>query len=164
MEKEKLFYFTDDGNIPNNPKLPVIVYPAAFKSQPEKIEKTFNDNNWLNSWTNGVFDYHHYHSNSHEVLGVKNGFATIQLGGKNGKSIEVNTGDVIVLPAGTGHKRISSSKDFSVVGAYPDGMDHNLKVGEPNERPQVEKDIERVPSPKTDPVLGNDGPLLNYWK
>jgi uncharacterized protein YjlB len=164
MQKEILFHFNDDGNIPNNPSLPVLIYPTVFKAHPDKIEKTFNQNNWLNSWTNGVFDYHHFHSNTHEVLGVKNGSATIQLGGENGKIVDVKTGDVIVLPAGTGHKRISSSPDFSVIGAYPDGLSYNLKIGELNERPQVLKDIEKVPFPKLDPVFGFNGPLLDYWK
>jgi hypothetical protein len=73
----KTFYFKDDGSIPNNPDLPVLFYPGALKEKAEQAEKIFNENNWLNSWTNGVFDYHHYHSNAHEVLGVMSGSAGI---------------------------------------------------------------------------------------
>ncbi|MBD1381098.1 cupin domain-containing protein [Metabacillus arenae] len=157
------YTFQDDGIIPNNSKLSVLLYPGVFKDQPNDIEEIFNKNNWLNSWTNGVFNYHHYHSNAHEVLGVMKGSATIQLGGEQGKEVIVAEGDVLVLPAGTGHKKIKSSPDFRVVGAYPNGMSHNMKTGEQSERPVVFEEISQVPLPERDPVYGAEGPLLDNW-
>lgn len=159
----KLFTFEDDGIIPNNPKLPVILYFGAFKNHPQEIEPTFNLNNWRNSWVNGVYDYHHYHSNAHEVLGVRAGIATLLIGGKLGQLIEVKTGDVLVLPAGTGHKKVSSSADFEIVGAYPDGMDYNVRKGETGVKPDVLKEIHSVKKPSTDPVYGNLGQVLQRW-
>lgn len=159
----KLFTFEDDGIIPNNPDLPVILYFGAFKNHPQEIEPTFNLNNWRNSWANGVYDYHHYHSNAHEVLGVRSGSANLMIGGSLGELIEVKTGDVLVLPAGTGHKKISSSPDFEIIGAYPDGMDYNVRTGETGERPQVLQEIQRVKKPTTDPVYGNLGQVLQRW-
>ena len=159
----KLYTFEDDGIIPNNPELPVIFYPGAFKQHPAEIESTFNLNNWRNSWVGSVFDYHHYHSNSHEVLGVLSGSAKLQLGGEKGEALSVHAGDVIVLPAGTGHKKLSGSPDFQVVGAYPEGQDFNTKTGEPNERPQVLIDIQETELPSTDPVYGNRGQVLSRW-
>ncbi|WP_422123801.1 cupin domain-containing protein [Planococcus sp. X10-3] len=164
MEKTKFIYFEDDGMIPNNTSLAVAIYPGAFKDNPEKIEETFNNNDWTNSWTNGVFDYHHYHSNIHEVLGVRSGSAVLLIGGEQGKRIEVNTGDVAVLPAGTGHKKISASDDFQIVGAYPGGISPNKKIGNIDERPYVLEDIQNTPLPKRDPVYGNEGPLIENWK
>lgn len=164
MANEQFFDFKDDGVIPNNPSLSVIFYKGVFKDNPEKIEKTFNDNDWTNSWTGGVFDYHHYHSNTHEVLGVRSGSATLQLGGEQGQTVKISTGDVAVLPAGTGHKKLESSKDFRIVGAYPGGIQQNLKTGEPDERPYVLEDIQDTPLPMTDPVYGKQGPLLDEWK
>ena len=52
-----------------------------------------------------MFDYHHFHSTSHEVLAVVAGRATLELGGPQGETFEVAAGDVVVLPAGTGYRR-----------------------------------------------------------
>lgn len=164
MERAKFIQFKDDGSIPNNPSLGVAIYPGAFQDNPDEIEKTFNGNGWTNSWTNGVFDYHHYHSNTHEVLGVRSGSAVILIGGETGQELEVNAGDVVVLPAGTGHKKISASADFQVVGAYPGGVSPNKKTGDTGDRPYVLEDIQNTPLPKSDPVFGDEGPLIETWK
>ena len=164
MPEAKFVYFKDDGIIPNNKSLGVAIYPAVFKDNPEEIEETFIKHGWTNSWTGDVFEYHHYHSNTHEALGVRSGSAEIQLGGEQGEIFEVKTGDIAVLPAGTGHKKISSSHDFQIVGAYPGGISPNKKVGDIEERPYVLEDIENTPLPQTDPVYGNEGPLLDEWK
>ncbi|OIK09771.1 cupin domain-containing protein [Bacillus sp. MUM 13] len=159
----KTLFFSDDGNIPNHPSLPVLIYPGVLRDKAGQTESIFNRNNWGNSWQNGVFDYHHYHSNAHEVLGVMKGSATLMLGGENGKQIEVREGDVLVLPAGTGHKRLDASSTFKVAGAYPGGMDYTTKTGKSSERPHVLKEIQNVPLPDNDPVFGKDGPLMDHW-
>lgn len=155
--------FRDDGEIPNNPDLPVIVYEHVFKDNPNDIEAAFNRHDWTGSWTGGVFDYHHYHSNTHEVLAVKRGNATILVGGEEGERLKVETGDVIVLPAGTGHKKIDSSDDFEVVGSYPGGITPNLRRRDTKSRNQDLSEIKHVPIPETDPVFGDKGPLLEKW-
>ncbi|ULL13591.1 cupin domain-containing protein [Paenibacillus sp. H1-7] len=159
------YYFQDDGVIPNHPRFPVLIYSGVFTDlDSDQALSVFHRNRWLNSWINGVFDFHHYHSNVHEVLGVLSGYAELQIGGENGKLLEVKRGDVIVLPAGTGHKRISSGSGFRVAGAYPEGMSYNLKTGKNNERPQVLEEIRNVPLPVKDPVYGDNGPMFQYWK
>ncbi|SFL58570.1 Uncharacterized protein YjlB [Paenibacillus sp. 1_12] len=160
------FNFEDDGTIPNNPDLPVLVYQGALKDKADQAEAIFNQNNWLNSWTNGVYGYHHYHSNAHEVLGVLRGNARLQIGGESGEKVEVYAGDIIVLPAGTGHKRLEASPDFRVAGAYPNGMSCNLKTGRKEERLSDLNEIkqEQVPLPKQDPIYGAQGPLITHWK
>ncbi len=163
MSNSQFYRFEDDGVIPNNPFLDVILYPAIFKENPEEIEIVFNKHNWTNSWVNGVFDYHHYHSNTHEVLGVQSGSATLQLGGETGRALRVTKGDVVLLPAGTGHKKLEASSDFRIVGAYPGGVSHNLKTGKVEERPYVLEDIQNTPLPKTDPVFGAKGPVIDKW-
>ncbi|WP_175990621.1 cupin domain-containing protein [Bacillus sp. Marseille-Q1617] len=162
IDRLKIYYLEDDGTIPNNPDLPVLIYRNAMDDTDE-MERIFNHNKWLNSWVNGVHGYHHYHSNAHEVIGVMEGNAKVQLGGDKGVEVTVRKGDVLILPAGTGHKKLSSSPGFRVVGAYPDGAEYNMKEGCLKERPQVLIDIKNVPLPDRDPVYGDKGPIIKYW-
>ncbi|MEK4438690.1 hypothetical protein [Paenibacillus sp. FSL K6-2862] len=157
------FYFKDDGVIPNNPNLPVLLYKGVWSKDPSRAESLLNSNNWGNSWINGVFDYHHFHSNAHEALAVVSGFVQLILGGDKGQRVYLQTGDIVVLPAGTGHKRLEASSDFRIAGAYPGGTSYNTRTGDPRERPEVLREIGNVPIPETDPVYGNEGPLLELW-
>ncbi|WP_226658726.1 cupin domain-containing protein [Guptibacillus hwajinpoensis] len=164
MDKEmvKTLYFDDDGKIPNNVFYPLTLYRGVLKNQ--DAMDLFKKNNWTNAWENGVFPYHHYHSNTHEVLGIAKGEASITFGGEKGETIHVKEGDVVVIPAGVGHKREQASSEFLVVGAYPNGRQHDLKTGKRDERPTVLENIQHVPIPETDPVYGVDGPLIQSWK
>ncbi|WP_416293350.1 cupin domain-containing protein [Paenibacillus illinoisensis] len=157
------FYFQDDGLIPNNPNLPVLLYKGVWAKDPSRAESLLNSNHWGNSWINGVFDYHHFHSNAHEALAVVSGFVQLILGGEQGQRVYLQTGDIVVLPAGTGHKRLEASSDFRIAGAYPGGTSYNTRTGDPAERPEVLREIQGVPIPDTDPVYGNEGPLLELW-
>ncbi|HEY5894929.1 MAG TPA: cupin domain-containing protein [Chthoniobacterales bacterium] len=161
------FLFKDDGSIPNN-KLPLLIYRGAFPaSTPDLasvIEGRYAENDWSGTWRAGVFPFHHYHSTTHEVLTVYSGTATLQLGGVQGSKFDVKAGDMIIIPAGVGHKRLSSDPDFGVVGAYPEGRRWDLLRGEPGERPQADRNIAAVPLPKNDPLYGPGGPLIQIWK
>lgn len=159
--------FDDDGAVPNNPKLPLLVYRRALDlavEEPEDgIEKLFNANGWGGTWVDGIFPYHHYHSTAHEVLGVAQGRARVQLGGPQGLAAEVAAGDVIVIPAGVGHCLLDAD-GLSVVGAYPQGQDWDLCRALPEDRQRALHNIPRVPLPKTDPVWGEQGPLHEHWR
>ncbi|MFC2949308.1 cupin domain-containing protein [Virgibacillus sediminis] len=159
MADVKTVMFESDGTIPNNPVLPVLVYQGAFEEHPQEIEDAFNRNGWTGSWTGDVFDYHHYHTNTHEAVGVVSGSADLQLGGKQGETYRVKAGDVVVLPAGTGHKKLQNSDDFQVCGAYPEGRSPNLKTGNPAEHNEDLQEIRsaKQPAPSSDPVFGEDG-------
>lgn len=165
MKTRKIF-FEDDGTIPNN-KLPLLLYKNAFDQRGKEgaawLEKQFSKNNWRNAWRNGVYDYHHYHSISHEVLGVYSGDAKLHLGGKQGEKVDVEAGDILIIPAGVGHKNLGSSSNFGVVGAYPNGSDYDLKTGKESERPQADKNIAEVPLPDADPLQGTDKGLVDIW-
>ncbi len=160
--------FGDDGRFPNNEKLPLVVYQNAVKL-PQRdpaatFEEIFHANGWGNSWRNGIYPYHHYHSTAHEVLGISRGEAAVRLGGdERGQTFEVHSGDVIIIPAGVAHKNLGSSPDFQVVGAYPKGQKWDMNYGQPGERPQAERNIAQVPLPQTDPVYGKDGQLAKNW-
>ena len=157
-----------DDPFPNNASLPLLLYQQAVQAEDGDaagaFEQLFEQTGWGGSWRNGVFAYHHYHSNAHEVLGIGAGQASLQFGGPNGPTFEVAAGDVVILPAGTAHKKLSSSDDFLVVGAYPAGQEsYDTLRGEANERSGAERRIARVPLPKADPVYGSDGALMDYW-
>ncbi|MFP7495007.1 cupin domain-containing protein [Terribacillus saccharophilus] len=146
-------HFQADGIYPNS-SLPVIVHEKAIKDT-HAMRELFKSNHWRNSWINGIFPYHHYHSTAHEVLGVLSGKAAVQLGGPAGKQLDIASGDVLVLPAGTAHKLIWQTDDFQVMGAYPDGMPFDTKTDKPGEFDQAMQQIPNVPIPKRDPVTGN---------
>src|SRR3982750_2731161 len=117
------YSFEDAGGIPNS-RLAVLVYHGVEGArEPGECEELFARNRWLGAWVDGIFSFHHFHSTAHEVLGVVAGRADVVLGGPRGRRFEVRSGDVLVLPAGTGHCNAGSSGDLLVVGAYPDGMD-----------------------------------------
>lgn len=160
-------YFKDDGSIPNS-ALPLLLYRQAFApgtpNLASAIGKRFAKNDWTGSWRASVFPFHHYHSTSHEVLAVYRGTATLQFGGEKGRKFVVKPGDVIVIPAGVGHKRVDSSEDFSVVGAYPGGRQWDLLRGLRGERPPADLNIAAVPLPDNDPIDGPDGPLKQIWR
>ncbi|QCR21045.1 cupin domain-containing protein [Pontibacter sp. SGAir0037] len=154
-------------HIPNNPDLPLMLYKQVFTDQKNlenKFKASFAEHNWRGTWTNGVFDYHHYHSTAHEVLGVAAGSATIQFGGPEGEKLEVKAGDMVILPAGTGHCRIKASRHFTVVGAYPAGQEKYDICTEEDDAEAKKRQIAQVPLPATDPIEGANGPLLQYWQ
>ena len=163
------YFFTDDGSIPNNPTLPMLVYSAAVdtsaSSDPAALfEQLFAQNGWTGgAWRNGIYPFPHYHSTAHEVLGIACGHADVRFGGQTGTVLTVTAGDIALLPAGCGHQNLGASPDLLVVGAYPPGPDWDLCRGESGERPQSTANIASVPLPETDPVGGAAGPVVQHW-
>lgn len=160
------FLFRNDGETPNNPTLPALIYRKAVTSPDAAsyFETAFKNNGWSGTWRNGIFDYHHFHSNAHEVLGIASGQARVQLGGKHGLTFDVEEGDMVVLPAGTGHINLGSSGDFVVVGAYPEGQEGYDICRSLLKDTGIEKRIVGVALPTSDPLLGADGPLTRLWR
>ncbi|MFC0266756.1 cupin domain-containing protein [Kushneria aurantia] len=168
MKKPQTLYFQDDGRTPNS-RFPVLLYRGFEASTPEALadhfEALYKQNGWPAQWRGGVFDYHHYHSRSHEVLGIYRGAATLRLGGENGENIEVGAGDVIVLPAGTGHCRISAGNDFALTAGYPsDQQDWDLCVSGETPIEAARERIAAVGLPKCDPVAGERGGVVSDWR
>jgi len=163
----KEYFLKDDGTFPNS-HLPVMFYKNALKLPslfPAKfIKKQFKENNWKNSWKSGIFEYHHYHSITHEVMGVYKGKTTLLLGGKKGVKITIEKGDVLIIPAGVAHKNLKKETDVKCVGAYPNGKNYDMNYGKAKERPKADKNIRKVKLPKKDPVFGKDGGIITSWK
>jgi uncharacterized protein YjlB len=162
------FSFADDGRIPNNPLLPLVIYPkvvALDAHDPAAVfEGLFAANGWADSWRNGIYPYAHFHAGAHEVLGVARGHARVRFGGDSGAEIDIAAGDVAVLPAGTGHQRIAASADLLVVGAYPPSGRTAAQRPSADTHDYAVKAIAAVKLPESDPVFGRDGPLLRLWR
>jgi uncharacterized protein YjlB len=169
LTKPTALIFADDGSIPNNPRLPLLLYRNAIDlsgtPDPEEvIEKTFARHGWGDMWRNGIFPYVHYHSMIHEALGIARGRVRVRFGGDKGEEFELVPGDVAVLPAGTGHQGLWAAPELMVIGAYPKNGRYDLCRGSKAEHAKAIEMIPSVPLPDADPVHGEDGPLMTIWR
>jgi uncharacterized protein YjlB len=161
------YVFADDGIVPNNPTLPLVLYRAALGQGGDlaaRCEAMFDANGWPGAWRNGIYGHHHYHSTAHEVLGIARGSARIRLGGDNGATVELRTGDVVVIPAGVAHKREAASTDLLVIGSYPKGQRPDICPADVASHDTAVDNVARVALPRSDPVTGRIDPLLDCWR
>jgi uncharacterized protein YjlB len=168
QKKPSLARFKDDGLIPNHLGWPLMVYRGAVRlpralDPAAVLEDLFDLNGWRESWRDGIYDYVHYHSRIHEVLGIARGTGRVQFGGPHGRTLVLRAGDVAILPAGTGHQCLKASKAFLVVGAYPPAGTYDECTTKAQHKKAL-KTIPNVPRPQKDPVYGKQGPLLRAWK
>jgi uncharacterized protein YjlB len=156
-----------DG-IPNHPRWPLLVYPGAVEiagvDPAAAFEALFDRNRWPAAWRNGVFPFHHFHTTAHEALGIYSGEVTVQFGGDGGIAITARPGDVVVLPAGTGHKKLAARGALGIVGAYPAGQHPDTNTPQLASARRAAEAVARVPLPDCDPVYGAGGPLFAYWQ
>jgi uncharacterized protein YjlB len=163
----RTYRFASDSKTPNN-HLPLVIFKHAvlFRDfDPASVfEKLFATNGWEDAWRDGMYPYEHFHSETHEVLGIARGMVRARFGGTRGEEVDLVAGDVVVLPAGTGHKRMRASRDLLVVGAYPDnaGAYDEPRASATAHDAAVPK-IKKVARPRMDPVYGRRGPLLRAW-
>jgi uncharacterized protein YjlB len=167
MRKPRTFRFKDDGIVPNHPHWPLVIYRGAVQFDdafdPAAVfEDLFESNGWGDSWRDGIYDYVHYHSRIHEVLGIARGEGKVRFGGMKGRTVNMKAGDVAILPAGTGHQSLSATDDFLVVGAYPPKGTYDVCT-KSEDRNAALKTIPKVGRPRKDPIYGGEGPLLKLW-
>lgn len=147
----------------SNPSLPVLVYRGGVTAAyAVAVEAMLEGNAWPPRWRNGVYPFHHFHSTAHEALACVTGSATLTLGGPDGLDVRIEAGDLLVLPAGTGHRRVEASGDFLLVGAYPEGQDWDVRREAAGAADEAR--IAAVPMPAADPAYGPDGPLARLWR
>jgi uncharacterized protein YjlB len=160
----------DDGKTPNNPHNPLLFYRSPVELDDDYdpaavFETLFAANGWRDSWRDGMYDFNHFHTETHEVLGVARGNVIALFGGAKGRKIGLKTGDVVVIPAGIGHKRLRKSKDLLIVGAYPSNGGNYDEPRPQDVDPENARDsIRSVRLPARDPVYGKKGPLRRLWR
>ncbi|MCK0196773.1 cupin [Ancylobacter sp. 6x-1] len=164
MPVPETLHFAPSHGVPNNPRLPVLYYRTVLIGTPATIESLIQANGWEPRWRNGVYDFHHFHSTAHEALAVAHGTASVMLGGEDGMVLDIGPGDILILPAGTGHKRITASDDFLLIGAYPPGQDYQIERPDAGRPDAALARIAVVPLPDSDPVTGRDGALPALWR
>lgn len=154
------------GNVPNN-TLPLVIYrdvvPAQTTDVAAWLEQRLAANHWPAQWRYPIYDFTHFHSNCHELLAVFSGRSQVQFGGESGPVVTLAVGDVVLIPAGVGHKAVASSGDFEVLGAYPSGVSADLCRDDASRLAQVSRDIAAVPIPATDPLTGERGGITTLW-
>lgn len=161
MTPERLL-LADDGVIPNNPRLPALLWRGALAAGagPEAAEALFARNGWPPAWRNGIHPWHHFHPNAHEALAIVRGSVRVQLGGAAGPVLDLAAGDVVALPAGVGHCRLSGSDGLLVVGAYPPGsrpQESRAATG-PAAHASAAAAVAATPDPPREPVAGGAWP------
>ena len=110
------------------------------------------------------FPYWHFHTRGHEVLACVSGRARIGFGGDRGIKVDVETGDVCVIPAGVGHRRLDASGDFQMAGGYPPGQQGNIvRPGELDDA-TIAREIAALALPETDPISGLADGVVAIWR
>lgn len=151
-------HLADDGAIPNNPRLPALLWRGALPpgAGPEAAESLFARHGWPPAWRNGIHPWQHFHADAHEALAIVRGTARVQLGGARGPVVDLAAGDVVALPAGVGHCRLAGSADLLVVGAYPGDAAPSTSREAPDSAAHVRAvaAVAATPDPPCEPVHG----------
>ena len=94
------YLLKDDGQFPNS-IYPVLLYKQAlrlhFLFKGVFVKNFFKKHHWTNNWRDGVYTFHHYHSNTHEVMAVIQGSTRLKLGGENGIEVEIEKKGICCL-------------------------------------------------------------------
>lgn len=105
------FKLEENDWVPNNQRLPVLVYRGVETGDRETLasafEKRFQRHGWPAQRRDTISAYHHYHSTAHEALGVAAGRGTLMFGGPEGRLVDVTGGDALVLLARTGRGNLN---------------------------------------------------------
>ncbi|TPN81137.1 hypothetical protein FJ987_09865 [Mesorhizobium sp. CU2] len=163
--KVETIFLKPTPTVPNS-RLPVLIYRGIISGSIANFEATIRANGWFPDWYSkmGLYPKHHFHSDAHELIGFASGAQTGRLGGDGGVDVELEKGDVVVIPAGVGHLGIGISDDILAIGAYPLGYGiRDFRLCEASEFAEAFRKVQQVPVPPTDPFLGATGPLPEIW-
>ena len=146
---------------------PLLIYQSAFPANTtaSQIESHLSNIGVVTpQWRYTMYSTSHFHSTSHEVLGIASGQAKLCFGHEdNPDRVEevLRKGDVIVMPAGVAHRLLEDlDGGFLMVGSYPVGCGWDMCYGKKGEEGKVGK-IRDLSWFRRDPVYGDEGPVLD---
>jgi uncharacterized protein YjlB len=160
------FFFEPEGGIPNS-RLPLVFWKGRLPQDcrdGQKAQALFRRNGWQGTWTATVFPYWHFHTRGHEALACVSGSARIALGGDGGIVVDVEAGDVTLIPAGVGHNKLKMSANFLMAGCYPPGQQGNIVRPGDLDETRIAREIAAVELPRTDPISGGDDGVVAAWR
>ena len=162
-------YISAHGLIPNTSlqNRPLLHYHCAFppaSSTPSALEFHVTEVGVVEPhWRYTMYSTTHFHSTTHEVLAIASGSAVCCFGGEeNPERYEplLQQGDVIVVPAGVGHRLIAERETpFQMVGCYPKGKQWDMCYGTEREERKIQG-IKSLGWFEKDPIYGEEGPVL----
>lgn len=148
-------------------KKPLLVYHSAF---PPNVATSAIESHLARigvvtpQWRYTMYSTTHFHSTAHEVLSVSRGKARLCFGGEgNPDRVEtvVEKGDVVVIPAGLGHRLIEDFHgDFEMVGSYPKGKSWDMCYEGDADNEKIQQ-IEQLGWFSRDPIYGSEGPAID---
>ena len=157
--------FPSSGGIPNS-RLPLVIWKKALPLEMRSGREAcalYQRNGWGGTWVYTVYPFWHFHTKGHEVLSCVAGMATIGFGGDDGIVADVAVGDIAVVPAGVGHKKITASPGFQMAGGYPPNQEGDIvRPGQMNEE-DIATALARLPLPETDPITGGRDGVVAIW-
>ncbi|PWY94853.1 cupin domain protein [Aspergillus sclerotioniger CBS 115572] len=158
------------GGIPNTSvqSKPLMIYHKAFNASASDLATHLEEIGEVRpQWVYSMYSQTHFHSTTHEVLGVVSGRARLCFGGEaNPERFEptVEKGDLIIVSAGVGHRLLddlgAGHESFKMVGAYPPQKQWDMCYGESREENKVSRNIQELDWFHSDPLYGTDGPVL----
>lgn len=155
----------DDGIA--NSRLPLAFWKGRLPVEARDGEKAcalFRANGWGGTWVYTVYPFWHFHTHGHEALACVSGTARIGFGGDHGIEVEVAVGDVCIIPAGVGHKRLRASEDFLMAGSYPPGQEGNIVRPGDLDNEGIAGEIAGLDLPATDPISGEADGIVAIWR
>ena len=147
-------------------KKPLLIYHSAFtNASASSIESHLTKTGVVTpQWRYTMYSTSHFHSTSHEVLGISSGEAKLCFGHEDNpeRVVEVlKEGDVVIMPAGVAHRLLEDIKGgFEMVGSYPTGCNWDMCYGKKSEEGKI-KGIEKLGWFQRDPIYGDHGPTLD---
>lgn len=158
--------FEPDGGIPNS-RLPLVFWRNRLPKEARggaAATALYRGNGWQGTWVYTVFPYWHFHTRGHEVLACVSGSARIGFGGDHGIKVDVQVGDVCMIPAGVGHRKFDASSNFLIAGGYPPGQEGNIvRPGDLDEE-RIRGEVAAVKLPETDPISGHADGVVAVWR
>ncbi|KAJ5633883.1 hypothetical protein N7528_001725 [Penicillium herquei] len=134
---------------------PLMIYHGAFDATPADLQRRLRAVGEVEpQWVYTMYSQTHFHSTTHEVLGVTGRARLCFGGGENPQRFEpiVQRGDLIIVPAGVGHRLLDDE------GEEPFQM-WDMCYGNSGEEKKVQA-IRDLAWFHRDPLFGDDGPAL----